>query len=175
MTAPLRMNLAKLEKVFVLGGRIVIATVPQQLVTILGSCVSVCLWDRKTRVGGMNHYLLPEIVNEARSLDGGIGSTRMMIRSMTQKFSVIKNVEAKIYGGSNRFFTDKSFLNVGNQNIMAAKFVLEEAGIPIVQEDTGGKAGRKIYFNTYTGMVRVEKINYEGTEETVIKKLGKLI
>jgi chemotaxis protein CheD len=135
MTVPLKMNLAKLEKVFVLGGRIVIATVPQELVTILGSCISVCLWDRKTRVGGMNHYLLPETINDARSLDGGVSSTRMMIKSMTQKLSVIKNVEAKIYGGSNRFFTDKSFLNVGSQNIVAAKFALEEAGIPIIQED----------------------------------------
>ena len=27
--------------------------------TVLGSCVSVCLWDAAARVGGINHYLLP--------------------------------------------------------------------------------------------------------------------
>ena len=30
------------------------------LTTILGSCVALCLRDPVTRVGGMNHFLLPE-------------------------------------------------------------------------------------------------------------------
>lgn len=158
---PLGMKVGKLEKVFVLGGHVVITTVPQELVTILGSCVSVCLWDKKTKAGGMNHFLLPEVVNNARSLNGGVDSTRVLIQSMIFKLSIVKNLEAKIYGGANRFFTSESFLNVGKQNVVAAKFALEEAGIPIVQEDTGGVPGRKIYFNTQTGKVRVEKINYE--------------
>jgi len=149
----------KLEKVFVLGGTVVVKVVPSELTTILGSCVSVCLWDKKIKTGGMNHYLLPETVNDAKSLDGGIDATRFLIQSMIRKFSTLKNMEAKIYGGANRFFVEKSFLNVGMQNVEAAKFALDEAGIPIVFQDTGGKAGRKIYFNTLTGVVKVLKVN----------------
>jgi chemotaxis protein CheD len=160
MTVLPKMKIASLEKVFVIGGQIVTTVEPQEIVTILGSCVSVCLWDKKTKSGGMSHFLLPETVNDAKSLNGGISSTRLLIQSMIDKFSLIKNLEAKIYGGSNRFFTDESFLNVGTQNVVAAKFALEEAGIPIMVEDTGGKPGRKIYFNTQTGIVHVEKINY---------------
>lgn len=149
----------KLEKVFVLGGTVVVKVLPSELTTILGSCVSVCLWDKKTKTGGMNHYLLPETVNDAKSLDGGIDATRFLIQSMIRKFSILKNIEAKIYGGANRFFVEKSFLNVGVQNVEAAKFSLDEAGIPIVIQDTGGKSGRKIIFNTLTGEVKVMKVN----------------
>ena len=147
-------------KVFVLGGQMLVTTVPKELVTILGSCVSVCIWDRKIKAGGMNHFLLPETVNDPTSLQGGISSTRLLIQTMISQCSFIANLQAKIYGGSNRFFKDESFLNVGHQNIVAAKYVLEEAGIPLVLEDTRGVAGRKIYFNTQTGAVKVERIEY---------------
>ena len=30
------------------------------LVTVLGSCVSACLRDRDTGIGGMNHFMLPD-------------------------------------------------------------------------------------------------------------------
>jgi chemotaxis protein CheD len=150
---------ASLPKVFVIGGQVVALEIPCELVTILGSCVSVCLWDRKRRAGGMNHFLLPETVNDAKSLHGGIAATRTLIQSMLRK-SVSKNLEAQIFGGANRFFSDESFLNVGRQNVVAAKVALEEAGIPVVHQDTGGVPGRKIYFNTQTGAVVVQKIHY---------------
>lgn len=156
------------KKVFVLGGTLVVTEEPQELITILGSCVSVCLWDNKTKVGGMNHFLMPETVNVANSLNGGIESTRMLIRLMIQKSSIIKNLDAKIFGGANRFFTEESFLDVGQQNIRAAKIILEEAGIPIGLNDTGGEAGRKIHFNTQTGEIKVILIdrNTKGDSRT---------
>jgi chemotaxis protein CheD len=151
----------KLERVFVLGGQVVVTQEPQELVTILGSCVAVCLWDGKKLTGGMNHFLRPETVNDAKSLHGGISATRALVKTMIRKFSHVKNIEAKVYGGANRFFSDESFLNVGGQNVEAAKIILEEQGIPVVFHSTGGESGRKIYFNTLTGVVRVEMIHYD--------------
>ena len=147
-------------RVFVIGGKLVVSETPREFVTILGSCVSVCLWNKKTWMGGMNHFLLPETVNDAKSLNGGISSTRKLIQLMTLKSLSVKNLEAQVFGGANRFFGEDSFLNVGTQNVRAAQFVLEEAGIPILQSDTGGQPGRKIYFNTQTGKVVIQKINY---------------
>lgn len=108
----------------------------------------------------MNHFLLPETINNAKSLDGGISATRALIQSMIRKASIIKNLEAQVFGGANRFFKDESFLNVGRQNVEAARIALEETGVRIVHQDTGGEPGRKIYFNTQTGMVLIQKINY---------------
>jgi len=160
---------ADLKKVFILGGQVVVTNEPQILVTILGSCVSVCLWDRKMAAGGMNHFLLPETVNDAKSLHGGITATRVLIQTMVRKSSGLKNLEAQVFGGANRFFTEESFLNVGKQNVEAARIALEEAGIPLVHQDTGGEPGRKIYFNTQTGHITVNKIEYAGSAPNKIE------
>lgn len=156
-----------LRKLFVLSEQVIVTIEPKELVTILGSCVSVCLWDRKRQLGGMNHFLLPETVNQVNSLKGGIESTRRLIDAMIAQTFVPKNFEAQIFGGANRFFKDENFLNVGRQNVEAAKIVLAEARIPIVHQDTGGESGRKIYFNTETGQVRVIKISYDDPPPSV--------
>jgi chemotaxis protein CheD len=146
-----------LEKKFVMGGQLVIAETPMELVTIVGSCVAVCLWDRKTKIGGMNHYMLPSVDDVTNLMNGGLSATRMLIKSMVSKMSDIKNLEAKIFGGGNKFFSE-NFLVVGSQNVAAAKHVLKEAGIPIVLQNTGGIFGRKVYFDTLTGNVSVTAV-----------------
>jgi chemotaxis protein CheD len=143
-----------LTKIFVMTGQQVVTESPMELITILGSCVSVCLWDRKTKTGGMNHYLLP---SSHDATNDGVVATRLLIKSMIDKMSSIKNLEAKIFGGGNRFFCN-NFLVVGPRNVEAAKKVLAECGIPIVLHDTGGETGRKIHFNTQTGNVVVKAI-----------------
>ena len=145
------------EKKFVQGGELVIAETPMELVTIVGSCVAVCLWDKKTKTAGMNHYMLPSVDDAKNLLNGGLSATRLLIKSMIARMSDIKNLEAKVFGGGNRYFSD-SFLVVGPQNVEAAKQVLLEAGIPIVLEHTGGIFGRKVYFDTLTGTVSVTAI-----------------
>lgn len=160
MPAPPSVKTSGLNKLFVLGGQVVVKEEPIELVTILGSCVSVCLLERRAMIGGMNHFLLPETVNDAKSLHGGIAATRLLIQLMIRKSSSVRNIEAQVFGGASRFFTEDSFLNVGRQNVEAAHIVLEEAGIPVVRRDTGGELGRKIYFNTQTGRVIIKMIDY---------------
>jgi chemotaxis protein CheD len=153
-----------LRKKYVLVEQVVVPEEPCELATILGSCVAVCLWDRVKKVGGMNHFLLPETVNQADSLRGGIASTRKLIQTMLAKSCQVKNMEAHIFGGAQRFFKEESLLSVGKQNVEAAKLVLFEAAILVLSHDTGGEAGRKIYFNIQTGRVRVIKIHYNDPE-----------
>ena len=146
-----------LEKKFVLGGQLVIAETPMELVTIVGSCVAVCLWDKKTKIGGMNHYMHPSVNDVTNLMNGGLSATRLLIKSMVSKMSEIRNLEAKIFGGGNKFFSE-NFLVVGSQNVAAAKHVLKEAGIPIVLQNTGGIFGRKVHFETLTGNVSVTAV-----------------
>jgi chemotaxis protein CheD len=145
------------EKVFVQGGQWVVTNSPTELITVLGSCVAVCLWDKKTKTGGMNHFLLPTQSQTAEHGNGGTTATRLLIKGMLQKVFSVKNLEARIFGGGNRFFKN-SFLDVSTQNVEVAKKILTEAGIPIVSYHTGGDLGRKISFNTETGSVLVQII-----------------
>jgi chemotaxis protein CheD len=164
----------RLKKIAVFEGQMVITTVPSEISTILGSCVSVCLWDRETKQAGMNHFLLPgEKDNPIGNLNQGFAATSRLINSMLNRNSRIENLQAKVFGGCNSLF-QKSTLSVGAVNLAAAKFVLSQKGIPITSSNTGGIHGRRIVFNTHTGMVQVKFLKQiaDNTNEEINKGFG---
>ncbi len=127
---------------------------PQWVTTILGSCVSVCLFDKKKCIGGINHFMLPYWNGE------GLESPRygnVAIAQLFQKmleFGVKKeDIVCKIFGGAEMLVEQVSVFNIGQRNIELAKKIISEMEIPVESSSTGGKLGRKIYFNTGTGEV----------------------
>lgn len=130
---------------------------PYVIKTILGSCVAICLWDKKLKIGGMNHYMLPNWNgNDLASPKYGNIAIDKLVEKMLYLGSDIKNLQAKVFGGGELFETcNVSSSNfIGERNIRVARLMLEEKGIPIVASSTGGKRGRKIIFFTDTGEVR---------------------
>ena len=76
----------ELKRHTVFPGQFIITSVPTLISTLLGSCVSVCLWNRVTKVGAMNHYLLPGTDEDnANDANRGLSSTRMLIRSLVNR------------------------------------------------------------------------------------------
>lgn len=127
--------------------------------TILGSCVSVCLWDPVLGVGGMNHYLLPLWNGDGLQTPRyGNVAIPMLIERMLDLGSSRAGLVAKVFGGASIFENLTGLLNVGERNIVLADEVLQEEGIPIVGRDTGGALGRKIMFVTSSGAVFVKKV-----------------
>jgi chemotaxis protein CheD len=127
---------------------------PQWVTTVLGSCVSICLYDKKKCIGGINHFMLPYWNGE------GLESPRygnVAILQLFQKmldFGVKKDdIVCKIFGGAEVLGDQPSVFNVGQRNVELARKVILEMGIPVVSSSTGGKQGRKIHFNTGTGEV----------------------
>ncbi|MES2733049.1 MAG: chemotaxis protein CheD [Bacteroidota bacterium] len=145
------------KKHFLMTGQMLITTVPTEIITVLGSCISVCLWDNRLKMAGMNHYLLPgHDREEAGNANRGHSSIRMLIRSMLNRQSSIEHLEAKIFGGSNSLYLHNDQFEVGKRNIEVALQVLKEYNIRLVANQTGGCYGRKIIFNTSTGKVRMK-------------------
>jgi len=160
------------KKYFLVEGQFIITTVPAEIITVLGSCVSVCLWDKSKRMGAMNHYLLPgNDDDEAGNPSRGISATKMLIRSMINRQGDVKNIEAKIFGGSNSLQNIKGKLSVGERNVEVALHVLKDAGISVIANQTGGSFGRKIIFNTRTGKVRMRLLTKPLTE--IIEEINK--
>ncbi len=144
------------KRYFITDGQFVITTVPANIHTVLGSCVSVCLWDKELKMGGMNHYLMPGSSSSAAgNPNHGCTSIPMLIRSMINRNALVENLEAKIFGGCNSWAVDGGFFTVGIRNIEIADQILRREGIPITARQTGGMSGRKIIFDTYTGKVKV--------------------
>ena len=137
-------------------GQFVITSVPSLISTVLGSCVSVCLWDKVTKMGGMNHYLLPGTPeDDAGNSNRGLTSIRLLIRSLINRKVSIENLEAKVFGGCNSLYTSVDYFKVGERNISVAIETLHEFNIKVTAQHVGGSYGRKIVFNTFSGKVRM--------------------
>ncbi len=140
-----------------LPGYIFLATKPAVISGVFGSCVSVCLYDRKRKTGGMNHFQFPYIKekDQATAVYGN-AATLMLIRMMLDSGSELKHLEAQILGGAyNPLISPK---DIGMENIMIARKILAKKGIHIVSEDVGGEKGRKLVFNTLTNEMAVIKV-----------------
>lgn len=142
---------------FLEAGYLFLATKSTVISTVLGSSVSVCIYDRKRKVGGINHFQFPFTGkrNQATAKYGNV-ATIALIRMMVNNGSKIKHLEAQILGGAyNRKVSPK---NIGLKNIMAARKILIREMISIASEDVGGEKGRKIVFNTDTSEIAVIKV-----------------
>jgi len=133
-----------------------------EVTTVLGSCVSVCLWDPVSQVGGINHYMLPLWNGEglASPRYGNIAITKLL-EKMQDLGADRKNLRAKVFGGGDMLKATSAFLNIGERNVNLAQDMLREWSIPIVSSNTGGKNGRKLIFNTRTGVVLVKLLKQQ--------------
>jgi len=143
---------------FLYPGTVFSAPEPHRVTTVLGSCVSVCLWDRKAGIGGINHFMLPLWNGEGLSTPryGNIAIDRLfegMLRLGCRREGLI----AKIFGGAALWSNPRGLLAVGDRNVELARQTLREQGIPILASQVGGDVGRKIIFHTGTGEVMLRR------------------
>ncbi|MGF7141444.1 chemotaxis protein CheD [Roseimarinus sediminis] len=140
-------------------GELAIVSGDTKVFTILGSCVAVVLWDEGSKIGGVNHFLLPNWNNKGAPdvRYGDIAITELHDKTILSG-AVKRRIVAKIYGGASLLKLDKTGFNIGLRNIEVAKVKLRELDIRIVEQITGGNAGRKILFDPQTGTVKVDDI-----------------
>jgi chemotaxis protein CheD len=146
------------QKYFLKPGFIYVSTKPTMISTVVGSCIAVCVFDRKQKIGGMNHFQFPIIRNSKQSTARyGNVAVSALINLMINEGSKSEHLEAQILGGA--YNPEVSGKDIGRKNIQTAKKVLKEKKIHIVSEDVGGEKGRKIIFNTNTNEVAVVKVD----------------
>jgi chemotaxis protein CheD len=128
--------------------------------TVLGSCVSVCIFDRKRKVAGMNHFRLPFTKDpKTATAEYGNVATLTLIRMMVNDGSDMKHLEAQVFGGA--YNSEISPEDIGGENAVVAKKMLLREKIRIVSEDIGGEKGRKIVFDpakNETAVIKVDKL-----------------
>ena len=153
------MNIQKYIQV----GEFFIGIKPTEVHTVLGSCVSVCLYDRMEKIGGMNHYLVPLWNgNGLQSPKYGNIAIHRLIEGMVNIGCRVENLEAKVFGGGNVIDTlSPESLMVGRKNILIAQEVLDEYCIPITARDVGGAIGRRVILQSQSGRVLLNYIHEE--------------
>lgn len=150
----------------ILPGEFYVSKNAEIISTVLGSCISACIWDEVNGVGGMNHFLLPvqkTISSKNWGSDPASYTTRYgnwameyLVNEVIKHGATRNNMKAKIFGGGkiiNAMTTD-----VGNGNVEFVLEYLKLENIPIIAQDTGGPWPRKVMFDPLTGRAQVKKL-----------------
>ncbi|MBZ5523648.1 MAG: chemotaxis protein CheD [Acidobacteriia bacterium] len=141
---------------FLYPGQIFVAREAITISTILGSCAAICLWDMRRRMGGMNHYLLPEGSGDGpnRFRYGSIANPALL-RELLALGCQVRDLQARVFGGASAFAVNP-ITAMGTRNVELAEQFLFEAGIPVMARDVSGKHGRKLTFNTSNGATEIK-------------------
>ncbi len=132
------------------------------IVTVLGSCVSACIRDRVTGIGGMNHFMLPDGGSDidspvSASMRYGTYAMEVLINDLLKAGARRENLEAKVFGGGNVL---RGFIaiNVGERNAQFVRDYLRAENIRMVAEDLNDIHPRKVYYFPRSGKVLVKKL-----------------
>lgn len=153
---------------------------PEMISTVLGSCVSIALFDPIAKVGGMNHFMLARDTN--LDIDGsqdrllgrfGEYAVEMLVADMEKKGASLKRCFAKVFGGGNIFNSSEPQSGralVGAANIDFAFEYLKSHNVEIKSSDTGGNLPRKIFFDPVNAKVFLKHIDsHNPDDENFIK------
>lgn len=150
-----------------LPGEFYVSMYGELITTVLGSCVSACVRDKVSGVGGMNHFMLPDSRERSRSSAWEntpvSAETRYGNVAMERLINVIlanggkrKNLEVKLFGGGRVLNINT---DIGGKNVDFVKQYLQKEGLRIESEDTRGSWPRKVQYFPLTGRVRIKRLN----------------
>lgn len=147
----------------VMQGKYLVSDDPkQELATVLGSCVSACLFDPTIKVGGMNHFLLPEpSANSPRSVVHGAQAMELLLNDLLKRGAKKSRIKGKLFGGSKIL---KSGPDIGLENATFALKFLAAEGIPCVAKRLGGYSAMRVRFIPVTGEVLVRVVSESAVE-----------
>jgi chemotaxis protein CheD len=133
------------------------------LSTVLGSCVAVCLFEPRAKVGGMNHYLLPQ------DRQGGSGDVKygtyameLLINGLLKAGAEKSGLVAKIFGGAKMF---DNLNDIGAANAAFGLAFLARENIPVLAKDFGGVSARRVQFRPAWGTARMLTVPRSEVEE----------
>ena len=172
-------NLENGKRITILPGEYYVDNEEVRITTLLGSCVSSCLYDPYNRIIGMNHFLLsnkiyaremPMCITEAGRY--GIHSMELMINEMLRRGARRGNLKAKAFGGATVLKaadpSTSNFFAVGEVNVRFIREFLQNEKIPLVSSDLGGTVGRVIHFHSGDFSVYVKRMTK--TDNKLVKR-----
>lgn len=155
------------DAVKVLPGEYFVSNEDLVIMTVLGSCIAACMWDGPAKVGGMNHFMLPE--GEGMEGFGRYGSYAMelLINEMLKMGARRETMQAKIFGGA-AVMAGFTTMNVGERNTKFVKDYLATERIPVVSQDVMDVLPRKVCFFPVTGKALVKRLAIAHPESIVV-------
>jgi chemotaxis protein CheD len=134
-------------------GEMAVSADPQLVIsTLLGSCVSCCLWDPLAQVGGINHMLVTQMGETGAQVHmSGVTAMEQLINEILQQGGVRTRLKAKVFGGAQMI---EGLSDIGAANATFTLDYLEKEDIPCRSQSIGGRQARHLLFHPSTGVVR---------------------
>ena len=139
------------------------------IMTTLGSCIAACLWDRQARIGGMNHFMLPEGGDGSTSGRYGSYAMELLINEMMKRGATRGTLEAKVFGGG-AVISGMNTINVGERNTAFVMDYLRTERIPVVSKDVMDVYPRKVCFLPASGKAMVKRLAPTNPEAIVAQE-----
>jgi chemotaxis protein CheD len=150
----------------------------EMLVTILGSCVTACIRDPLTGVGGMNHFMLPEAGGSGWDSTAGSGwdtasasmrygnvAMERLINDILARGGARQRLEIKVFGGGNVM---KGTTNIGHRNAEFVEQYLLAENLAISAHHLRGHLPRRVHYFPSTGKVML--LELQRTEQEVVAR-----
>jgi len=157
------------DAVKVLPGEYFVSKDDLVIMTVLGSCISACIWDSSARVGGMNHFMLPD----GDGVEGGgrYGSYAMelLINELQKLGARRETMQAKVFGGA-QVMAGFTSMNVGERNTAFVLDYLSTERIPVVSQDVLDIHPRKVCFFPVVGKALVKRLAHSHPETLAVEE-----
>lgn len=133
---------------------------PTVVCTLLGSCIAACLWDPVSRVGGMNHFMLPRAPRPRRAEPShfGVHAMELLVAAVVRAGADRRRLRAKLFGGGHVLDLPLGDASVPQQNVAFALEYCRAEGLDLVSLDVGGRVARQVRFQTDTGRAWVRRL-----------------
>jgi len=154
----------------VVAGDFYVSGQDEVICTVLGSCVSTCIRDVKTGVGGINHFLLPDTDCDILSSSNryGVFAMEQLINAIIKYGGRRENFEIKVVGGGNMMAGPN---DIGLRNIEFVERFLKTEGLAVSALDVGGLQARRIQYIAKTGQLMVQKLKDSNNARTMALEL----
>lgn len=142
------------------------------IVTVLGSCVSACIRDPVAKIGGMNHFMLPDRGGGEKSPMGmsaryGAYAMEVLINNLLQKGADRSRLEAKVFGAGHVM---SCMTDVGRRNAGFVLDYLKHEQIKVLAHDLGEAYPLKVYYFPHTGIVKVRVLRHMHNDTIALRE-----
>jgi chemotaxis protein CheD len=141
------------------------------VMTTLGSCIAACLWDRERRVGGLNHFMLPDAGGAADSGRYGAFAMELLVNELIKLGASRTTMEAKVFGGG-AVIGGMNSLNVGERNTRFVLDYLKTERIAVVSKDVMDVYPRKVCFLPASGKAMVKRLATTNSDTLAAQELA---
>ncbi|HEY1899829.1 MAG TPA: hypothetical protein VGG49_08560 [Steroidobacteraceae bacterium] len=136
----------------------------EAIVTVLGSCISACIRDPESGMGGMNHFMLAEQLQGSKEHPGsgfsqinryGCFAMESLINHLMRHGAQRERMQIKVFGGGRIL---SSMTDIGARNIAFIHSWARTEGVRLLAHDLGGIQPRKLVYFPATGRARVRRL-----------------